>query len=143
MNKKEIDDLHKRNVLTKEEYDSFFRTMRIGESGELYGFLPGGTAQRKYDFDGNLLDGDLLDYVLTNVCPPLGAENIHPVFRKYGYTFSGIGDGWYWFREEEFLNEKNVEGVLPIEKASEEELWKIIAISNTYWMVFYKRHYED
>ena len=59
--------------------------------------------------------------------PPLGAENYFPkLFGKYGYTYTGICDGWNWTGE-------------TLDLAPEEELWKMLAITSTYWYLNYQK----
>lgn len=77
------------------------------------------------------LNVSLIQLVLDECVPPLGAEDYFPtLFGKYGYTFTGICDGWRWDKER--LNE-----------ASSEELWQMLAISAMYWQSNYELWYEE
>ena len=74
---------------------------------------------------------DLRQIVLDYCIPMLGAEKYFPdLFGKYGYTFSGIGDGWQW-------------NFVAMQEASEADLWKMLAIASTYLYLFYQRRYEN
>lgn len=137
--KKELDDLLERNILTKDEYNEFFKSMNIIENGEMIGVIPNGRAYQKYQFDGDLLGDDLLDFVIKNVIPPYGAETIDNTFRTYGMMLFGIGDTWKWFRKGEMSEHAIKSGHKPIEDDTESELWKMIAISSRYLEVFYQR----
>ena len=70
-----------------------------------------------------------LDTFKEYCTPMFGAENVEP-FGKYGYTFTGICDGWEWKDEE-------------LAKAPELDLWKMLAISETYWRINYERWYHE
>lgn len=61
---------------------------------------------------------------LMKATPPLGAENLHFLFRKYGYTYTGICDGWNWYPI--------------IKEATDEELWLMSSLCNEYWCKFYE-----
>lgn len=139
MRKETLDGLLKRGVLTHEEHAQFFKSMHENGYGQLVGCMPGGVAQRKYDYDGNLLDGSLLEFVLSEVVPPLGVESYNKTFKTYGYTYGGISEGWMWYRQHNITDELRRYGYKPIEEATEAELWEMIAIASRYWFVFYKR----
>ena len=142
MYKEKLDNLLKRGVLTQSEYNKFFDTVSKNDKGEMIGIKPSERFCYKYDFDGNLLDGSLLDFVINEVTVPLGAEEIDPVFKIYGYSYFGICDGYNWITRET-INDKQIEnGHKPIEDANELELWKIIGICSRYWESRYKEWYE-
>lgn len=68
--------------------------------------------------------------VLEKYCiPPLGIEDNIPLFANVGFTFTGIGDGF------EFVKEK-------FDSVSELDKWKMIALSNIYWLNFYESGYN-
>lgn len=144
MNISELDELLKQGILTEEEYNEFFESMRVDEKGEMTGILPPlyRSCIRKYDFEGNLLDGELLDFVVNDLVVPLGAEDLDKTFKKYGFTYCGICDGWRWFKENTITEKQIQNGFRPIEDASESELWKMIAICSRYWWISYKRLYD-
>lgn len=138
MYKKKLDNLLKRQVLTRDEYDKFFESMDENEDGQMTGRVPSDKCVRKYEFDGDLFEDSLSNFVLKEVVPPLGAENYDDAFKVYGYSYFGISDGYHWFTESEISKEQRERGYKPIEEASETELWKIIAICSRYWESFYK-----
>ena len=143
MKKDKLDKLLKQGVLTKEEYDSFFKTMRENEKGELIGILPNSNALHKYNLNGDLLHGNLLEFLKIRVTPPMEAENMDETFKKYGMMVCGIYDYWYWFTKDNITEEAYKNGRRPIEEATELELGKMIAISERYWEVFYSDCYHD
>lgn len=62
--------------------------------------------------------------------PMLGAENYFPeLFGKYGKTFTGICDGWWWLDER-------------LKDASEKDLWEMLAIASTYWLLNYEKWFD-
>ena len=72
----------------------------------------------------------LLDIFIEYCCPMLGAEKYFPdLFGKYGSTITGIGDFWQW-------------DFAALSCASEQELWQMLAIANTYWFLCYQRWYD-
>lgn len=139
MKKSKLDRLYKENILTEDEYLSFFKTMHVNEKDEMIGAIPNGKTSYKYYFDGDLLGGNLVNFLKTRVTPPLDAEYIDDVFAKYGMAVCGICDYWYWFTKENITEYALNEGKKPIEEASELEVWKMIAICERYWKVFYSQ----
>ena len=139
MKKSKLDRLYKENILTENEYLSFFKTMHVNEKDEMIGAIPNGKASYKYYFDGDLLGGNLVNFLKTRVTPPLGAEYIDDIFGKYGMTVCGICDYWYWFTRDNITEYALNDGRRPIEEASELELWKMIAICERYWEIFYSQ----
>ena len=97
--------------------------------------------------------GDCMSYeeVLDKVlfcCPPLGWDDVYPdLFGIYGYTFSGVCDGWKWNTEENISDRVREDGKLPITKASYVELLNMLALMNEYWhnqyMEWYRRANND
>lgn len=88
-------------------------------------------------------DGDLIEFLKTNVMPPLVAESIDEVFRKYGMVTTGVADGWYWFTKDNITEVAIKHGHRPIEEASETEIWKMIALCERYWRIFYEGLYRE
>lgn len=73
---------------------------------------------------------DLRQITLDYCVPMLGAEKYFPeLFGKYGYTFSGMGQGWQW-------------NFASLQEAPESDLWKMLAIASTYWFLNYERWYQ-
>lgn len=143
MKKSKLDRLLKEGILSKEEYDSFFETMHENEKGELIGFVPNGNANHKYKLEGNLLHGNLLEFLKTKVTPPYEAEDMDETFKKYGMMICGIGDFWHWFTKDNITEYALNNGHKPIEEATELEIWKMIAICERYWHIFYSDCYHD
>ena len=131
-------------VLTQEEYDSFFDTMHVNENGQLVGIVQTkNPATHKYNLEGDLLNGDLVEFVKTKITPPYEAEDMDEVFKTYGVMVTGIADYWHWFTRDNITEYALSHGHKPIEEASELELWKMIAICERYWEVFYSDCYHD
>lgn len=77
------------------------------------------------------LNVSLTDLIKKYCIPPLGAENFFPkLFGKYGYTYAGICDGWNWIGE-------------ALDLAPEEDLWKMLAITSTYWHLNYQKWFNE
>ncbi len=142
MYKDKLDNLLERGVLSRDEYDKFFESMYEDNNGQMLGVVPSEKFRYKYNFDGNLLDGSLVDFILNEITVPLEAEEIDPIFKIYGYSYYGICDGYKWFTKAEITKMQMDQGYKPIENASELELWKIIGICSRYWEVQYKEWYE-
>ena len=88
-------------VLTQEEYDSFFDTMYVNENGQLVGIVQTkNPATHKYNLEGDLLNGDLVEFVKTKITPPYEAEDMDEVFKTYGVMVTGIADYWHWFTKD-------------------------------------------
>lgn len=143
MKKEKLDRLFKEGILSKEEYNSFFKTMHENEKGELIGVVPNGNASHKYNLNGDLLHGNLLEFLKTRVTPPMEAETMDETFKKYGMIVCGIGDYWHWFTKDNITEYALNNGHRPVEEATELELWKMIAICERYWEVFYSELYYD
>lgn len=143
MKKKKLDELLNNGVLTKDEYDLFFKTMRENEKGEMIGVMPNGEVSHKYHLEGDLLNGNLLEFLKTKVTVPYEAEDMDETFDKYGMMICGVCDYWRWFTKDNISANALVDGYRPVEEATELELWKMIAICERYWRVFYKNLYHD
>ena len=66
--------------------------------------------------------------MLKEIIPPLGAEHMHSLFSKYGYTFSSpINEGWKWTTED-----------IP-----ESDIWHMAALCNLYWRNKYEYWYNQ
>ena len=142
MLKKKLDEQLRKGILTQEEYASFFQTMRVNERGEMIGFTPHGNARLKHDFDGDLINGDPLQFLLKHCCPPLGVEDMDNTFKKYGTTIAGIGDDFHWFTKDNITKHAIDSGHRPVEEASELEIWRMIAVCSRYWETAYHEWFE-
>lgn len=103
-------------VISKEQYDGLHR--------DIYGCISdsypvGENAYRNMFLGWDLDNKGLLDFVLEDFVPPLGAEHMFPIFRKYGCTIAGMCDGWHW-------DERSVRN------APESDLWQMIALATLY-----------
>ena len=78
----------------------------------------------------DLRNGITIEYVQKYVVPPLGIEYVYPIFKKYGKTYSHIGEGWVWNEQE-------------LRFASQEDLWQMMAIASMYWENKYKTWYRE
>ena len=143
MTKKKLDKLLQEGVLSQKEYNLFFQTMRENENGEMVGIVPHGSISYKYYLDGDMLNGDLREFLMHRVCPPYQAEEYDDVFKKYGMMVTGVADYWHWFTRENISERALANGYRPIEEASELELWMMIAICERHWEVFYEELCDD
>ena len=141
--KKKLDKLLKEDVLTQEEYASFFQHMSENENGYMIGCVPAGNAYHKYCLDGDLLNGNLLEFLKKRVTPPIGADDMDETFGKYGIMIYGVCEYWHWFTKDNITEYALNNGRRPIEDASELELWKMIAIASRYWETFYSDCYHQ
>lgn len=142
MKKKYFDELLKAGVLTQEEYNDVFTKMRLSEDGTLFGVVPQTNYIIKYKLEGDMLNGDLRDFVKRHIVPPYEFVNVEP-FSKYGILYTGIGDRWDWFTKGNISQRGYAVGYRPIEEATEEELWKMIAMASRFWEVSYRRWYYE
>lgn len=142
MKKKYFDELLKAGILTQEEYNDVFTKMRLSEDGDLFGVVPQTDYMIKYNLEGDMLNGDLRDFVKRHIVPPYEFANVKP-FSRYGILYTGIGDGWHWFTKDNISQRAHLMGYRPIEEATEEELWKMIAMASRFWEVSYKRWYYE
>ena len=141
MFKAEVDRLHKVGVYSDDEYNSIMKSMDVNEKGELIGVVPNGI-WTLYSLKFDLKKQSLVDIVKDST-PWLGADSDFPeLFGKYGYTISGIYDGWDWFTQDSITDYAMNHGHKPIEEATELELWKMLALTNTYWYNSYKEWYD-
>ena len=141
MLKKEVDRLYNVGVYSEEEYNSIMKFMHVNEKGELIGVIPNGIMSTLYSLKFDLKKQSLVD-IVKDSSPWLGADYDFPeLFGKYGYTITGICDGWNWFTQDKITDHARNNGYKPIEEATELELWKMLALSNTYLYNEYKEWY--
>ena len=104
---------------TMKTIDEFFEEQKIR--------LPIGA----YPVEEISLSVPLSELVRKYCDPPLGAEHFFPkLFGKYGYTYAGICDGWNWTGE-------------TLDIAPEDDLWKMLAITSTYWYLNYQKWFDE
>ena len=148
---KEVEKLHKDGIYTDEMYSKIMNSMDDCGTGQLTGVVPH-NADLIYNLKFNPDDFNLVELVVHST-PWLGADYDYPeLFGKYGYTFTGIGDGFRWLRKDpnteftfkqEALNDTAAtHGYKAIDDATELELWKMLALSERYWGNCYKEWYH-
>ena len=142
MKKKYLDELLKRKIITQEEYDDVFAKMRLLKNGDLIGIVPRKNYITKYNLEGDMLNGDLHDFVKRHIIPPYEFVDVEP-FSKYGILYTGIADRWNWFTKDNISQRGYAVGYRPIEEATKEELWKMIAMASRFWEVSYRRWYYE
>ena len=125
-------------VITTEEKNKVYSQMKPNSDGQFIG-LSDSKIDYKYYVSGNIFDDDLCDFVKNHCVPQLGSEYLFPIFNTYGMTFSGICDGWSWFTKDNITQYALKKGHKPIEEATKEELWEMLALSSMYW----KGKYEE
>lgn len=57
--------------------------------------------------------------------------------------YSGIYEKWSWFTKDIISEHGVAMGYKPIEEATQEELWQMIAMASRYWEVCYRRWYHE
>lgn len=138
--KKEVDRLYKTGVYSEEEYESILGRMSENNNGELLGGVPDGCSL-KYSLKFDLKTKPLVD-IVADCSPWLGADHDFPeLFGKYGYTYCGICDGFEFFRTGTINDIAKEHGYKPLDEATDVELWKMLALSNTYWLNSYREWY--
>lgn len=137
MYKDKFDKLVEKGVISQSEKEKIYNQMQPNTDGIFTG-LSDNKINYKYCIEGDIFNENLCDFVIHHCTPPLGMENIDDTFKKYGMTYSGICDGWSWFRKENITQYAINEGYRPIEEATKEELWKMLAMSSMYWEGNYK-----
>ena len=128
MLKENLDKCFKEGNLNEAEYNEWLSGMSENDRGELVGICPNGKTYYKYEMNGDIFDIPLWEFVKKKITPPLGVETMFDVFAKYGHTYGGICDGFYWNEE-------------ALRSAPEIDLWKMIAISERCWETQYERWY--
>jgi hypothetical protein len=141
MYKDKFDKLVERGVISEDERSKTYSQMKPDADGQLIGVLDAVT-DFKYYVDGDIFNESLCDFVINHCVPKLGMEHIDDTFKTYGMTYCGIGDKWVWFRENDITKYAIEKGYKPIEKATREELWKMLAMSSMYWEGNYKDWYH-
>ena len=132
MYKDKIDKLVEQNIISQSEKEKIYSLMTPNSDGQLIGIVDG-KIDFKYYIGGDIFNDDLCDFVIHHCVPKLGMEYIDETFNIYGYTYSGISDGWKWFRRDKITQYAIDRGHKPIEDATNEELWKMLAMSSMYW----------
>lgn len=143
MKKKYLDKLLENKIFTQQEYDDIMQKMHLNKNGELIGVVPKEYYVTKYNLNGDMLRGNLTDFVKKHIIPPYEAADLAPEFNKYGMMVCGICDYWHWFTKDNITKYAIRNGHSPIEEATEFELWKMIATTSRYWQVMYQRLYRE
>ena len=141
MYKDKFDKLVEQNIISQSEKEKVYSLMTPNSDGQLIG-IADGKIDFKYYVSGDIFSDELCDFVIHHCTPKLGMEYIDETFNTYGYTYSGIGDGWEWFRRDKITQYAIDRGHKPIEDATNEELWKMLAMSSIYWEGKYKEWYD-
>lgn len=85
--------------------------------------------EQEYASTTGIKGNETMQELLENYgVPCLGGEQVFAEIEKYGYTFNGICSGFKW---------KDT-----ISEISNEEAWKIIALSSIYWKNRYENSYD-
>ncbi len=141
MYKDKFDKLVKRGVISESEKSRIYSQMKPNSDGQFIG-VSDSVVDYKYYTEGDIFNEPLCDYVIKHCVPKLGMEFIDDTFKTYGSTYCGIGDGWFWYRKNKITQYAIEQGHKPIEEATREELWKMLAMSSMYWEGNYKEWYD-
>lgn len=137
MYKNKFDELVKSGVISQLEKKKIYSQMKPNSDGQLIG-RSDIKIDYKYRIGGDIFNENLCDFVIKYCVPPLGMEDIDNTFKIYGMSVCGICDKWHWFTRDN-INQYAIEkGHKPIEYATNEELWKMLAMSSMYWEGSYK-----
>lgn len=102
--------IYKNNIVATDEQVKEIQSRGIGIYTILEGFIE----------ETGIRGDEPFDELVRRFCvPPLGGESIIDEWGKYGYTYTGIRDGYIW--------KDNLKDV------TELEAWKMLALSNIYW----------
>lgn len=142
MYKDKFDELVKKGIISDTENSKIYAQMRPNSDGQFIG-VSDAAIDYKYYTEEDIFNETLCDYVISHCVPQLGMEYIDDTFKTYGITYSGICDGWSWFREANITQHAIEKGHKPIEQATNEELWKMLAMSSMYWEGQYKEWYKQ
>lgn len=141
MYKNKFDKMVENGIISQDEKEKTYNQMLPNADGQFTGILDM-KINYKYYINGDIFNENLCDFVINHCVPPLGMEAIDDTFKKYGMTYCGICDGWYWFKKDNITQYAIETGHKPIEEATNEELWKMLAMSSMYWEGNYKEWYE-
>jgi hypothetical protein len=142
MYKDKFDKLVDKNIISQSEKEKIYSQMKPNSEGRFTG-LSDGKINYKYYVGGDIFNDKLCDFVVKHCVPQLGMEYIDDTFKTYGMTYTGICDGWEWFRKDKIPQYAIDKGHKPIEEATNEELWKMLAMSSMYWEGNYEEWYEQ
>ena len=137
MYKDKFDKLIEKGIISEAEKEKIYAQMRTNSDGQLIG-VSDVIVDYKYSIEGDIFNEPLCDFVINHCVPQLGMEHIDDTFKTYGITYCGICDGWSWFRKGNITQYAIENGHKPIEEATREELWKMLAMSSMYWEGNYK-----
>jgi len=141
MYKDKFDELVNKNVISQAEKEKIYFQMKPNLDGQFTG-LSDGKIDYKYYVGGDIFNDNLCNFVANHCIPPLGMEYIDDTFKIYGVTCSDICDRWEWFRKDKITQYAIDNGHKPIEDASDEELWKMLAMSSMYWEGNYQEWFD-
>lgn len=141
MYKDKFDELVELGVISELEKEKTYKQMSPNKKGQLTGQVDS-MIDFKYYVGGDIFNDNLCDFVKKYCSPHQGMEFIDDTFKTYGYTGAGYFDGWWW-REKDSITQWAIEqGHKPIEEATNEELWKMLAMTSMYWEGSYKEWYK-
>jgi hypothetical protein len=141
MYKDQFDKLVEKGIISESESSEVYTQMHPNSDGQLVG-MSDNKIDYKYYIQGDIFNENLCNFVIHHCTPLLGMENIDNTFKKYGMTYSGISDGWSWFTKDNITQYAIDRGYEPIENATDEELWKMLAMSSMYWEGKYEEWYN-
>lgn len=144
MRKDKLDRLLKKDILTHEEYNTLFNSMRLRDDGNFEGVVPNIPEMTKYRLEGDFVNLPPIEILKTYVTVPLQLCGFDKeLFEVYGVYCDGIFPAWIWFTEDNLSATGRKLGCKPLTEATEAEIWKMIAICERYWHIFYEECYRD
>ena len=96
---------------------------------------------KRPDFNSDSPKEQLLEIVRHTSIPYVYMGD--PLIRAYGVYVDGVYPEWIWFNAKNLSDYGFATGHMPLETASELELYKIIALCERYWREMYENAYEE
>lgn len=145
MDVEKLKKLKEKGIFSKDEEVQVNRIINEASLGEKNIGVPDIIRYKYYlGFDAtDFSKEDILNELILHCSPPEGIENFNALFRKYGHTSYGLKTEWIWYREDTLTLSMSKKGLCPIENATEEECWKMLALSGFYWQRFYEEKYAE
>lgn len=85
---------------------------------------------------------DLLKAVRKSTPPQTAGGDYPNLFGKYGVMTCGICEYWHWFEKGKITESALQKGFRPLTDATDSELLEMLAITNGYWLDYYKKWLE-
>lgn len=143
MYKAKLDKLLKKGILTQEEYNTLFHSMRLDENGNFSGIVPNIPEMTKYRLEGDFVNMPPIEILKNYTTVPIQLCGFDKeLFNVYGVYVDGVHPKWVWFTNDNLSAVGRQLGCKPLTEATETEIWKMIAIAERYWYISNKEYDE-